>query len=109
MAETIFLNRLFFIDWLTLSYILEGLLRFKSISGAGLALDPLIGAIGAGNAAVLKLSEIVPSVSSLLAKLIPMYMDTNAIKVVEGSISESEDLLEQRWDKIFYTGTWDCM
>lgn len=53
---------------------------------------------------MLKLSEIVPTVSSLLAKLIPMYMDSDAVKVVEGGIPESEDLLEQRWDKIFFTG-----
>ncbi|KAI5054604.1 hypothetical protein GOP47_0029749 [Adiantum capillus-veneris] len=70
-----------------------------------LALDPLIGAIGAGNAVVLKPSEIAPAVASLLAKLIPMYLDTEAVKVVEGGISESENLLEQRWDKIFFTGS----
>eukprot|EP00250_Pteridium_aquilinum_P003665 c13975_g2_i1 orf=197-1630(-) len=70
-----------------------------------LALDPLIGAIGAGNAVVLKPSEMAPAVSSLLAKLIPMFMDAHVIKVVEGGIPESTDLLEQRWDKIFYTGS----
>ncbi|KAI5054603.1 hypothetical protein GOP47_0029748 [Adiantum capillus-veneris] len=70
-----------------------------------LALDPLIGAIGAGNAAVLKLSEVAPTVSSLFAKVIPSYLDGDAIKVVEGGIAESEDLLAQRWDKIFYTGS----
>lgn len=70
-----------------------------------MALDPLVGAIAAGNAAVLKLSEIAPTVSSLFAKLIPMYLDGDAIKVVEGGVAESEDLLAQRWDKIFYTGS----
>ncbi|MCO5579857.1 hypothetical protein L7F22_033719 [Adiantum nelumboides] len=71
-----------------------------------LALDPLIGAIGAGNAVVLKPSDIAPAVASLLAKLIPMYMDTEAVKVVEGGVPASEKLLEQRWDKIFFTDSW---
>ncbi|MCO5583476.1 hypothetical protein L7F22_037387 [Adiantum nelumboides] len=78
---------------------------FEIKIAAVLALDPLLGAIGAGNAAVLKLSEVAPTVSSLFAKVIPLYMDGDAIKVVEGGIAESEDLLAQRWDKIFYTGS----
>lgn len=69
-----------------------------------LAFEPLIGAIAAGNAVVLKLSEVAPAVSMLLAKLIPLYLDKHAIKVVEGGIPESEALLKQKWDKIFYTG-----
>lgn len=70
-----------------------------------LALDPLVGAIAAGNSVVLKPSDVAPAVASILAKLIPMYMDSEAIKVVEGSISDCEKLLEQRWDKIFFTGS----
>eukprot|EP00249_Psilotum_nudum_P007268 c20437_g1_i1 orf=355-1791(+) len=70
-----------------------------------LALDPLVGALAAGNTAVLKPSEIAPATSSLLAKLIPIYLDTSAVRVVEGSISESTALLEQKWDKIFFTGS----
>ncbi len=51
-----------------------------------LAIDPLIGAISAGCAAVLKPSEISPTVSSILAKLIPKYLDTDAIHVIEGGV-----------------------
>nr|CAD1842042.1 unnamed protein product [Ananas comosus var. bracteatus] len=69
-----------------------------------LSLDPLIGAIAAGNAAVLKPSEIAPATSSLLAKLLPEYLDNSCIKVVEGAVPETTALLEQKWDKIFYTG-----
>ncbi|XAR62818.1 Aldehyde dehydrogenase (NAD(P)(+)) [Bertholletia excelsa] len=69
-----------------------------------LALDPVIGAIAAGNAVVLKPSEIAPATSSLLAKLVGEYMDSSAVKVVEGAIPETSALLEQKWDKIFYTG-----
>ncbi|XP_019196894.1 PREDICTED: aldehyde dehydrogenase [Ipomoea nil] len=69
-----------------------------------LSLDPVIGAIAAGNAVVLKPSEIAPATSSLLAKLFNDYMDTTAVKVIEGSVPETTALLEQKWDKIFYTG-----
>ncbi|GMP46898.1 hypothetical protein CsSME_00014876 [Camellia sinensis var. sinensis] len=69
-----------------------------------LSLDPVIGAIAAGNAVVLKPSEISPATSSLLAKLVGEYMDSSAVKVVEGAVPETSALLEQKWDKIFYTG-----
>ncbi|OEL15345.1 Aldehyde dehydrogenase family 3 member H1 [Dichanthelium oligosanthes] len=70
-----------------------------------LSIDPVIGAIAAGNAVVLKPSEIAPATSSLFAKLLPEYVDNTCIKVVEGGVSETTALLEQRWDKIFYTGS----
>ncbi|OEL27931.1 Aldehyde dehydrogenase family 3 member H1 [Dichanthelium oligosanthes] len=69
-----------------------------------LAVDPVIGAIAAGNAVVLKPSEIAPATSTLLADLLPRYVDSSCIKVVEGGIPETTALLEQKWDKIFYTG-----
>ncbi|KAK0575961.1 hypothetical protein LWI29_009673 [Acer saccharum] len=69
-----------------------------------LSLDPVVGAIAAGNAIVLKPSEIAPASSSLLAKLVGEYMDSSSIRVVEGAVTETSALLEQKWDKIFYTG-----
>ncbi|CAO2145836.1 unnamed protein product [Urochloa humidicola] len=69
-----------------------------------LSIDPVIGAIAAGNAVVLKPSEIAPATSSMFAKLLPEYVDSTCIKVVEGGVTETTALLEQRWDKIFYTG-----
>ncbi|XP_059631795.1 aldehyde dehydrogenase family 3 member H1 [Cornus florida] len=69
-----------------------------------LSLDPVIGAVAAGNTVVLKPSEIAPATSSLLAKLVGEYMDSSAIKVVEGAVPETTALLEQKWDKICYTG-----
>ncbi|XP_074307895.1 aldehyde dehydrogenase family 3 member H1-like isoform X1 [Silene latifolia] len=70
-----------------------------------LSLDPVIGAIAAGNAVVLKPSEIAPATSLLLKTLLEEYVDTASIKVVEGAIHETSALLEQKWDKIFYTGS----
>lgn len=69
-----------------------------------LSLDPVIGAISAGNAVVLKPSEIAPATSSILAKLVEEYLDNSAVKVVEGAVPETTALLEQKWDKILYTG-----
>lgn len=73
-----------------------------------LAIDPIIGALAAGCTVVLKPSEITPTMSSLLAELIPQYLDTDAIRVVEGGVPVVTALLEQKWDKIFYTG-WFCL
>ncbi|KAG6700903.1 hypothetical protein I3842_08G136400 [Carya illinoinensis] len=70
-----------------------------------LALDPLIGAISAGNAVVLKLSENAPACSSFLAKTLPLYLDNSAIKVFEGGADVGNQLLQHKWDKIFFTGS----
>ncbi|KAF7828920.1 Aldehyde dehydrogenase family 3 member F1 [Senna tora] len=70
-----------------------------------LALDPLIGAISAGNVVVLKPSEQAPECSSFLANTIPQYLDSKAIKVIEGGVDVCEQLLLQKWDKIFFTGS----
>ncbi|KAI3451021.1 hypothetical protein Pfo_007686 [Paulownia fortunei] len=70
-----------------------------------LTLDPLIGAISAGNTVVLKPSELAPACSSLLYRTIPLYLDTEAIKIIEGGSDVAEQLLQQQWDKIFFTGS----
>lgn len=69
-----------------------------------LSVEPVIGAIAAGNAVVLKPSEISPATSSLLAKLFSEYLDETAIRVIEGGVPETTALLDQKWDKIFFTG-----
>ncbi|WP_017569118.1 aldehyde dehydrogenase family protein [Nocardiopsis halotolerans] len=69
-----------------------------------LSLAPLVGAIAAGNAALVKPSELAPATSAALADLVPRYLDTEAVAVVEGGVPESTALLEERFDHIFYTG-----
>lgn len=69
-----------------------------------LLLAPYIAAIAAGNCAVLKPSELSPATSSLVAKLIPQYMDTSCVEVIEGAKDEATALLACQWDHIFYTG-----
>jgi acyl-CoA reductase-like NAD-dependent aldehyde dehydrogenase len=70
-----------------------------------LTFGPLAPALAAGNTAVIKPSELVVATSALMAELVPKYMDTNAVAVVEGAIPETTGLLEQHWDLIFFTGS----
>jgi len=77
---------------------------FFFLLSAVLSIDPVIGAIAAGNAVVLKPSEIAPATSSLLSELFEEYLDSSAVRVVEGAVPETAALLEQKWEKIFYTG-----
>ncbi|WP_167131418.1 aldehyde dehydrogenase family protein [Paramicrobacterium chengjingii] len=70
-----------------------------------LILAPLIGALAAGNAVVLKPSELAPATSEVLAALVPTYLDDRAVAVVEGDASTARDLLAQSFDHIFFTGS----
>ncbi len=70
-----------------------------------LMLSPLIGAIAAGNAAVLKPSEMTPHTSAAIAEWLPRYVDADAVKMVLGGIPETTALLRERFDHIFYTGS----
>lgn len=69
-----------------------------------LALSPLVGALAAGNAAVVKPSELAPATSAALARLMPDYLDRRAVAVIEGGVPETTELLAERFDHIFYTG-----
>ena len=69
-----------------------------------LVLGPLVGAIAAGNCAVIKPSEMAARSSALLRRLAERYLDPRAFAVVEGDAEVSTDLLNQRFDLIFYTG-----
>lgn len=70
-----------------------------------LSLTPLIGAIAAGNCAVLKLSELTPHTSEAIEKLFKGYFDQDYIRVVNGGVEETQQLLEQQFDYIFFTGS----
>ena len=69
-----------------------------------LVVCPLVGAIAAGNTVVIKPSESAPKVAVVLQKIIEDYLDPTCYVTVQGSISETTALLDQKWDKIFYTG-----
>ena len=65
----------------------------------------MVGAIAAGCPVVIKPSELTPTVSALLARMIEQYLDPNAYVVVQGAIPETTKLLELRWAHILYTGS----
>ena len=70
-----------------------------------LALCPLISAVAAGNQVVLKPSELTPKTSEIIAQIIGKVFDKNHVEVIEGGIEVSQQLLGQRWDYIFFTGS----
>jgi aldehyde dehydrogenase (NAD+) len=65
---------------------------------------PLIPALAAGNTAVLKPSEVTPSVAALVEELVPEYFDRSTVAVVTGAVEQTTALLKERFDHIFYTG-----
>eukprot|EP00002_Diphylleia_rotans_P034236 TRINITY_DN733_c0_g2_i1.p1 TRINITY_DN733_c0_g2~~TRINITY_DN733_c0_g2_i1.p1 ORF type:complete len:499 (+),score=120.39 TRINITY_DN733_c0_g2_i1:70-1566(+) len=70
-----------------------------------LVLIPLIGAIAAGNASILKPSELSPHTAEALTRLLPQYLDKDAIQVINGAVEETSAALKERFDYIFYTGS----
>ncbi|WP_102349044.1 aldehyde dehydrogenase [Bacillus sp. Marseille-P3661] len=70
-----------------------------------LAIAPLIGAIAAGNCAIIKPSELTPKTSGILAQLIKEIYPENFISVIEGGVETSQDLLRENVDYIFFTGS----
>src|SRR5258707_13018044 len=69
-----------------------------------LTLSPLIGAISAGNVAVIKPSEVAAATANVMARLVPEYLDRSGFSVVLGAAPETTALLEEQWDHIFFTG-----
>lgn len=70
-----------------------------------LAIAPLIGAIAAGNCAVIKPSELTPKTSELIGHLINDLFPDEYISVVQGAIKTSQALLKEKFDYIFFTGS----
>jgi aldehyde dehydrogenase (NAD+) len=70
-----------------------------------LALGPLASCLAAGNAAILKPSELAPATSALLARMLTETFPPDLIAVVEGDKSVAEELLSLPFDHIFFTGS----
>ncbi|EXJ73293.1 aldehyde dehydrogenase (NAD(P)+) [Cladophialophora psammophila CBS 110553] len=70
-----------------------------------LSFGPMIGAIAAGNTVVLKPSEQSPNSAAVMQKIIETALDPDCYACVQGAIPETSALLEQKWDKIFFTGS----
>ena len=69
-----------------------------------MVMAPLVGAVAAGNCAVMKPSEITSHTSAAIARILPRYLDNDAFAVIEGGVPETTELLEHAYDHILYTG-----
>lgn len=92
------------------SYILYEPLGTALIIGAWnypylLSLHPAVSAIAAGNTVIIKPSELAMNTSQIMAKLINENFDENYFHVIEGGVEETSELLKEKFDKIFYTGS----
>lgn len=70
-----------------------------------LVFEPLIGAIAAGNTAIIKPSELTPNVARVIKRLINETFDANYIEVIEGGIEETQTLIHLPLDYVFFTGS----
>jgi len=70
-----------------------------------LTMSPVLPALAAGNCVIMKPSEISPATAKLMEDLVPKYLDNKCVKVVCGGVAETTELLKERYDYIFYTGS----
>ena len=70
-----------------------------------LALCPVIAAVAAGNQVVLKPSELTPNTAAIIHKIINDVFPEDHVSVIQGNAEVATQLLEQRWDYIFFTGS----
>lgn len=65
----------------------------------------MVGAIAAGNCVIIKPSEVSSACASLMAEITPKYLDPACYQVYLGGVEETTELLKERFDYIFYTGS----
>lgn len=70
-----------------------------------LTLLPVAGAIAAGNCVVVKPSEVSMESAKFIAETLPKYLDNECYPVIMGGVKETTELLKQKFDYIFYTGS----
>lgn len=70
-----------------------------------LTIEPLIGAIAGGNTAIIKPSEYTPNVEAILVKLIREVFEERYIAIVTGDYTVNSELLDLKFDYIFFTGS----
>ena len=70
-----------------------------------LTMNPVIGAVAAGNCVLVKPSAYAPRISQVMAALCEAAFDPVHVRVIEGGRSENNALLEERYDYIFFTGS----
>jgi len=68
-------------------------------------LKPLCQAITSGNCAVLKPSEMSPTSSAAIKKLVDKYLDKDCYAVIEGGVEIASKICNYPWDLICFTGS----
>ncbi|MGK7931638.1 MAG: aldehyde dehydrogenase family protein [Microcystaceae cyanobacterium] len=109
-------------SWVKPKKVWEGLLQFPGVAKIypeplgvvliispwnypfSLTIQPLIGAIAAGNCATLKPSEIAPETAKTINNLVSDVFDPQCVTVVEGDMEVAQALLQETFDHIFFTG-----
>jgi len=93
------------------SYIYNDPLGVACIIGAWnypvlLTLQPMVGAIAAGNCICVKVpsDKYSAATSQLIGEIVPKYLDQSCIRVVEGDRHATQAVLNERWDLLFFTG-----
>ncbi len=92
------------------SYIIPEPLGVSLVIGAWnypyqLSLAPMVAAMAAGCTVILKPSELPVKTSSVMAKIISENFSTEYLAVIEGGVQKTTELLQQKFDKIFFTGS----
>ena len=70
-----------------------------------LAILPLISAFAAGNSVTLKPSELAPKTADIIVKIVEAVFDNSEVTVILGNKTVAEELLQKKWDYIFFTGS----
>lgn len=70
-----------------------------------LSLVPVVSALAAGNTVILKPSELPGKTSEVLARILNQNFPNNYLNIIEGGVKETTELLEHKFDKIFFTGS----
>lgn len=70
-----------------------------------IAVQPLVAALCAGNTCLVKMSEVVPNISAVLTEILEDVFEEDIVSVVNGGIAETSMLLDQKFDKILFTGS----
>lgn len=98
------------VNWPGQSYIIPEPFGTCLVIGAWnypiqLSLAPVIAALAAGNTIILKPSELAANSAKCMADLVARYFNPELFSVVLGGVKETTQLLEERFDKIFFTGS----
>ncbi len=70
-----------------------------------LLFNPLVGAISAGNCAILKTSPFVPQTNRVMARIVEEAFEPGHVILLEGDREMNTALLNERFDHIFFTGS----